>query len=139
MNTGRLERTLASDPTTTLWLKQQLSNSSQRDPIDALNDAESLVSVLRERVEMLMRAHDVEITLNADTSSHWYRKSKYRYEHGGIVFEWNRAEELGVMVAESESDMGNPFDPSTVEYDDFVNGYTNKRLEMNGKRVEVEK
>ncbi|USD62195.1 hypothetical protein J4N45_10180 [Vibrio sp. SCSIO 43140] len=45
------ELTLLNDPSTSNWLKQQLQESKNRDPLDALNDAEILVSVLTANLE----------------------------------------------------------------------------------------
>jgi len=39
-----------ADPCTTYWLRDALKTSLARDPLDALNDAEALASMLRERL-----------------------------------------------------------------------------------------
>jgi hypothetical protein len=43
------EKTLISDPTTSIWLREQLLKTRQRDLLDALNDAETLLAVLQAR------------------------------------------------------------------------------------------
>ena len=43
------ENTLVSDPTTSFWLREQLRATQGRDVLDALNDAETLLAVLRAR------------------------------------------------------------------------------------------
>ncbi|ENL3888464.1 hypothetical protein [Vibrio cholerae] len=50
MKTNNLEQTLLSDPSTSNWLKEQLDLTKNRDPVDALNDAEVLVTVLESRL-----------------------------------------------------------------------------------------
>ncbi|HAS2609587.1 TPA: hypothetical protein P7L42_003347 [Vibrio cholerae] len=50
MKTNNLEQTLLSDPSTSNWLKEQLDLTKSRDPVDALNDAEVLVTVLESRL-----------------------------------------------------------------------------------------
>lgn len=44
---------LLKDPCTSYWLQAALEGSLLRDPVDALADAEKLVSVLKERLEKL--------------------------------------------------------------------------------------
>lgn len=51
MKTNNLEQTLLSDPSTSNWLKEQLDLTKKRDPVDALNDAEVLVTVLESRLK----------------------------------------------------------------------------------------
>lgn len=50
MKTNNLEQTLLSDPSTSNGLKEQLDLTKNRDPVDALNDAEVLVTVLESRL-----------------------------------------------------------------------------------------
>jgi len=50
---GEFEQALANDPSTSHWLKEQFEETAERDPVDALNDAEALVSALRTRLELL--------------------------------------------------------------------------------------
>lgn len=45
-----------SDPAASYWLKNALQTSLERDPCDALSDAEALVSVLRIRLSTILRA-----------------------------------------------------------------------------------
>ncbi|HBC2020528.1 TPA: hypothetical protein I6Z44_002816 [Vibrio cholerae] len=55
MNTNNLEQTLLSDPSTSNWLKEQLDLTKKRDPVDALNDAEVLVTVLESRLNTVIQ------------------------------------------------------------------------------------
>ncbi|WP_194558425.1 hypothetical protein [Vibrio anguillarum] len=48
------EQAISNDPATSFWLKEQLEVTQKRDPIDALNDAEILVSALKTRVERIL-------------------------------------------------------------------------------------
>ena len=43
------ENTLADDPTTSRWLREQLNVTKQRDVLEAINDAEMLLAVLKSR------------------------------------------------------------------------------------------
>lgn len=42
------------DPAATFWLKDALRKALDRDPVDALGDAEILVEVLRARAEKVL-------------------------------------------------------------------------------------
>lgn len=42
---------LADDFATSFWLKHALDGALERDPVDAVNDAEILLRVLRDRLE----------------------------------------------------------------------------------------
>lgn len=53
MKQGALEDSIVNDPGASFWLKEQLSNTKRRDPVDALNDAEALVLVLKERLQSM--------------------------------------------------------------------------------------
>ncbi|WP_290573509.1 hypothetical protein [Idiomarina sp.] len=53
MRKGEYEKALINDPSTSYWLKEQFEKTAERDPVDALNDAESLVSALRARLKLL--------------------------------------------------------------------------------------
>lgn len=53
MRKGEFEQALTNDPSTSHWLKEQFEKTAERDPVDALNDAESLVSALRTRLKLL--------------------------------------------------------------------------------------
>lgn len=48
------EQSLMKDPATSNWLKEQLKSTKLRDPVDAINDAEVLVSVLKERASTIV-------------------------------------------------------------------------------------
>ncbi|MBW8191308.1 hypothetical protein K0504_09690 [Neiella marina] len=52
MKIGEFEQAIANDPSTSFWLKEQLEATKHRDPVDALDDAESLVSALKSRLNM---------------------------------------------------------------------------------------
>ena len=41
------ENILISDPTTSVWLREQLLKTQRRDLLDALSDAETLLAVLQ--------------------------------------------------------------------------------------------
>jgi hypothetical protein len=43
-----------ADPTASAWLKSALRALESRDPIDALNDAEKLVSILETQLDELL-------------------------------------------------------------------------------------
>ncbi len=55
--TTQLEREIMADPSISNWLKTQLTASRNRDPIDALNDAELLVTLLNGRLDALAQCH----------------------------------------------------------------------------------
>lgn len=44
---------LLSRPDVSFWLKKAIKDNENRDPLDALNDAELLLSVQRARVKVL--------------------------------------------------------------------------------------
>lgn len=60
----------------------------------------------------------------------WWKKTNYTIEYKGYVFEYDTAEELGRMVAQSGCGMENPFDPNTEEYDQFFDSYATTKEEM---------
>lgn len=45
---------ILNNPAASFWLKEALQKALTRDPVDALNDAETLTSVLQSRLENLM-------------------------------------------------------------------------------------
>ena len=45
---------ILNDPACSFWLKEALGKSLTRDPVDALNDAETLVAVLQGRLNALL-------------------------------------------------------------------------------------
>lgn len=49
MPTDSILATLAN-PSTTYWLRDAIKSALARDPVDALRDAETLASLLRERL-----------------------------------------------------------------------------------------
>ena len=49
MPTDSILATLAN-PSTTYWLQDAIKSALARDPVDALRDAETLASLLRERL-----------------------------------------------------------------------------------------
>ena len=50
-------RDIRDNPTTSDWLKKALESALRRDPVDAVNDAEMLFSVLNERLSALRHAY----------------------------------------------------------------------------------
>ncbi|HBD2603742.1 hypothetical protein [Enterobacter kobei] len=57
MRIGEFEQALKHDPSTSYWLKEQFEVTKERDPVDALNDAEALVSALKTRLKLLADEH----------------------------------------------------------------------------------
>lgn len=51
MPTDKILAVLA-DPSTTYWLRDALKSALPRDPVDALRDAEALVDLLRDRLDL---------------------------------------------------------------------------------------
>lgn len=49
---NRIDEVL-KDPACSYWLKTAIGNLVQRDPVDALNDAECLADLMRGRLEEL--------------------------------------------------------------------------------------
>jgi hypothetical protein len=49
-NYKALAARIANDPSASYWLKAAVIASNQRDPVDALNDAEALVQVCKQRL-----------------------------------------------------------------------------------------
>lgn len=45
---------LFENPCASFWLKQALATALQRDPVDAVNDAEALAEVLRARADAVL-------------------------------------------------------------------------------------
>jgi len=45
------EKIVKQDPATSFWLKEQLHLSRNRDPIDMLNDIETLKGVIESRIK----------------------------------------------------------------------------------------
>lgn len=52
----RIAQTMAN-PATSHWLKGALTQAIQRDPVDALADAQHLALLLRSRLEDIMGTH----------------------------------------------------------------------------------
>lgn len=52
---GNVVRDIVDDPATSEWLRLALTDAMARDPVDAANDAETLLSVLTMRAELLLR------------------------------------------------------------------------------------
>ena len=46
-------RAILREPGTSSWMKVALTTALERDPVDAVNDAELLAIVLRHRVEVI--------------------------------------------------------------------------------------
>ncbi|MFT5715948.1 MAG: hypothetical protein ACI9T7_000121 [Oleiphilaceae bacterium] len=53
MRIGEIEQVLQCDSSTSYWLKEQFLSTKKRDPVDALKDAEVLVSALKIRLSLL--------------------------------------------------------------------------------------
>jgi hypothetical protein len=49
-----LEDRILADDSASFWLKDAIIALEQRDPVDALSDAETLVKILRERLNKIM-------------------------------------------------------------------------------------
>ncbi|MBS4019988.1 MAG: hypothetical protein KGZ68_17335 [Dechloromonas sp.] len=47
---------ILTDPSTSFWLRDALRTASQRDPVDALNDAECLRAVLQQQLDAIVQA-----------------------------------------------------------------------------------
>ena len=54
-------RQILDGPGTSTWMKLALTTALNRDPVDAVNDAELLALVLRHRVEQISAAAKVEL------------------------------------------------------------------------------
>jgi hypothetical protein len=57
---------VSGNPATSYWLARALADLMKRDPVDALHDCETLVDLMKMRVEAActvtpIKAHDVEI------------------------------------------------------------------------------
>ncbi len=51
---------ILDDPATSFWLKNALRSALNRDPVDALNDAEVLVVALKERLDFVFNEEATE-------------------------------------------------------------------------------
>lgn len=50
-DSSSLEQDLLADPACSYWLRERLRDTRQRDPVDALRDAQLLVDVLEQRCQ----------------------------------------------------------------------------------------
>lgn len=57
MKISEFEQAVQYDPSTSYWLKEQLAVTKERDVVDALNDAQALVTALKGRLALLTEAH----------------------------------------------------------------------------------
>ena len=57
-------RQILAGPGTSHWMKVALSTALNRDPVDAVNDAELLAMVLRHRAEQISAAALAEVAAN---------------------------------------------------------------------------
>ena len=64
MRIGEAEKVLQCDPSTSYWLKEQFLGTKKRDPVDALKDAEALVSALKIRLSLLAEENIGKSRLN---------------------------------------------------------------------------
>lgn len=46
-----------ANPATSFWLQSALRSATQRDPVDAVHDAELLLAILRQRLDNLQAWH----------------------------------------------------------------------------------
>ncbi len=53
MPTDKILTTL-ENPATTYWLRDAIKSALQRDPVDALHDAEELAYLLRDRLDQII-------------------------------------------------------------------------------------
>lgn len=51
---------ILDDPAASFWLKNALRSALDRDPVDALNDAEVLVVALKERLDFVVHEEAAE-------------------------------------------------------------------------------
>lgn len=51
---------ILDDPAASFWLKNALRSALNRDPVDALNDAEWLVVALKERLDFVVNEEAAE-------------------------------------------------------------------------------
>ncbi len=51
---------ILDDPAASFWLKNALRSALDRDPVDALNDAELLVVALKERLDFVFNEEATE-------------------------------------------------------------------------------
>ena len=54
------EQAILQDPSTSYWLKEQLKRTGGRDPVDAINDTEVLLSVLKTRLMKLQAKEQIQ-------------------------------------------------------------------------------
>ncbi|MCG9575350.1 hypothetical protein L1D14_03780 [Vibrio tubiashii] len=55
MKNENLEQTVLEDPASSHWLKEQIRTASQRDPIDMLNDIETLSLIINQKLNKLIQ------------------------------------------------------------------------------------
>lgn len=53
MSPNSLAAQITTDPSASYWLKDSLKAALQRDPVDALNDAEALALALKDNLQTL--------------------------------------------------------------------------------------
>lgn len=46
-----IEDEIINDPTASFWLKEQINKSLERDPIDMLNDIDTLTAIIKSRID----------------------------------------------------------------------------------------
>jgi hypothetical protein len=47
-------RTIIDDPSVSYWLKRAIREMQDRDPVDAVNDAEALAEIMREGLAVVL-------------------------------------------------------------------------------------
>lgn len=53
-------------------------------------------------------------------TSLWKYSPEFKVQYRSFTFEYNTAQEFGTMVAESKCGMANPYEPDTLEFEDFM-------------------
>jgi len=56
---ARLLDNISNDPAASNWVKAALQGALERDPVDAVNDAQILLEALQEHLVELIRLHDL--------------------------------------------------------------------------------
>ncbi|EGQ7973450.1 hypothetical protein I7Z51_002372 [Vibrio parahaemolyticus] len=57
MDTVDYEQEVMNDPSTSYWLREQIEKSKERDILDVLDDTESLVLILKARLNAMTLKH----------------------------------------------------------------------------------
>ena len=57
MSPNTIAAQILTDPSGSYWLKDAVRSAIDRDPVDALNDAEALVLALRDHLQTVQGGH----------------------------------------------------------------------------------